>query len=126
MQLHKRIFFPELKATVNDIIIAVDAPLSAMKASGILGWEAGGTLSLDQARVLRALFTELKEAFAANKVPKANYSKPVVVDLTPAAPDRRFPSKPHRVPPPTWAPNARVYLNALRENWEKWGIALPN
>ena len=119
-------FFPESKATVNDIIIAVDAPLSAMKASGILGLEAGGTLSLDQARVLRALFTELKEAFTANKVPKANYSKPVVVDLAPDAPDRRFPSKPHRVPPPTWAPNARVYLKALRENWEKWGIALPN
>ena len=119
-------FFPSSDATVDDIIIAVDASQAAIEASGLPGLESGGSLSLGQARILRALFSEMKDAFTANKVPKINNASPVVVDLIPDEPGRRFPSKPHRVPPPTWAPNTRVYLNALRANWVQWGVAVAN
>ena len=118
--------FPTSDATVDDIVIAVDASQSAVSASGLQGLETGGSLSLDQARTLRALFTEMKDAFTANKVPKINNASPVEVDLIPDEPGRRFPSKPHRVPPPTWAPHTRVYLNALRESWVRWGVAVAN
>ena len=117
--------FKNATYSVDDIQIGVTASKKACEASGIPGVQPGGVLTLQQARQLRALFVELKDAFASSKVPKKNNAPPVEVELEPDDPAQRYPSKPSHVPPPVFKPQARYYLDKLRVYWLENGLITP-